>query len=116
MRKLEILTAPEETYHRVCWNYHVKIDGKKFIVTVDEDDNGAERQIFHYDEKKRYGLGDKYDGEDFDGLYTELEELGLFSQPEIEKGTEVELHYDEESSADKADKHFEKMKNDDLPL
>lgn len=96
MKKLKIISEPEESYVRVIWNYHVEIDGERFVLLVDEDSNGSERNIYHYDENQRGGIGEEYEGSDYDDLFEELCEMDLFSRWGQEEGQEFELFYDEQ--------------------
>ena len=96
MKKLKVLTDPDETYTRVMWHSHIEIDGDRFVILGDENNNGAEYSIHCYDENSRYGIGDEYDGEDHDALYEELSQSDFLSSWNLEKGLESELTYDEQ--------------------
>ena len=96
MKKFKVLTDPDETYTKVMWHRHVEIGGDRFVILGEEDNNGAEYNIYCYDENCRYGIGEEYDGEDYDSLYEELSQSDFLSRYSLEKGSEFELFYDEE--------------------
>lgn len=96
MKKFKVLTDPDETYTKVMWHRHVEIGGDRFVILGEEDNNGAEYNIYCYDENCRYGIGEEYDGEDHDSLYEELWQSDFLSRNSLEKGSEFELFYDEE--------------------
>lgn len=96
MKKLKILTDPEETYTKVMWHCHIEIGGDRFVILGEEDNNGAEYNIYCYDENCRYGIGEEYDGEDQDSLYEELSQSDFLSRDGLTKDSEFELTYDEE--------------------
>ena len=58
MKKLKILTDPDETYTKVMWHCHIEIGGDRFVILGEEDNNGAEYNIYCYDENCRYGIGE----------------------------------------------------------
>lgn len=95
MKSLKVLSDPEETYVRTVWYYHAEIDGKRIIVQGDETWDGADYCIYHYDENCRDGIGEELDGEEYEGLYEELLEAGLFSRS-VEKGWGIPLTYSED--------------------
>ena len=96
MKKLKVLTDPEETYTKKMWHCHIEIGGNRLVILGEEDNNGAEYDLYTYDENCRYGIGEQYDGEDHDALYEELFEFDFFSSWNLEKGLESELTYDEQ--------------------
>ena len=96
MKKLKILTDPDETYTKVMWHCHIEIGGDRFVILGEEDNNGAEYNIYCYDENCRYGIGEEYDGEDNDSLYEELSQSDFLSRDGLTKDSEFELTYDEE--------------------
>jgi len=96
MKKLKILTDPDETYTKVMWHCHIEIGGDRFVILGEEDNNGAEYNIYCYDENCRDGIGEEYDGEDHDSLYEELSQSDFLSRDGLTKDSEFELTYDEE--------------------
>ena len=95
MKSLKVLSDPEETYVRSIWYYHAEINGKRIVVQGDETWDGADYCIYHYDENRRHGFGEELEGEEFDELYDELLEAGLFSRS-VEKGWGIPLTYSED--------------------
>lgn len=96
MKKLKVLTDPDQTYRKVMWHCHIEIGGNRFVILAEEDNNGAEYKLYCYDENGSNGIGEQYDGEDHDALYEELSLSDFFSSDSLEKGSEFELTYDEQ--------------------
>ena len=95
MKTFKVLKDPEITYQKVMWHCHVEIGGQRFVIAANEDNNGSEHNIYHYDANCRYGVGEPYTGDDYDKIHEELWKLNLFSQGDLKAGDENELKYDE---------------------
>ena len=85
--KIKILRNAETTFTRVCWNVAIEYKGKKYVVLADEDDNGGEHYLYHFDEEKRYNIGEQVDDETLnqeliDGMF----DLGIMSPSSLLEG------------------------------
>jgi len=75
MKKLKVLRNAIVTYSKIIWNVPVEYDGNKYVLVINEDDDSAEEYLYHYDEDRRYHIGDEYDGDDYDELHEKIFEI-----------------------------------------
>lgn len=74
MKKIKVLRDACITYTKMFWNVAIEYDGKKYVIIVDEDDNGREETIYHYDEDRRHCVGEEAE---YDDLIEELSERAI---------------------------------------
>jgi len=81
MNKIEILEDANEFFFESRYCIPVKYDNREFMIVVVDSTKYGERTLYHFDKDKRYGIGDEYDGDDYEELYEILVEntweLGL---------------------------------------
>ena len=91
--KIAILEDANIHYQRICWHVPVEYNGNKYMIVSDEDDNRGDHTIHEYDESRRYNIGNRYDGDDYDELYEKIiEVLGDHGElgAHVKKGTIIE--------------------------
>jgi len=74
MKKIKVLRDARITYTKLFWNVAIEYDGKKYVIIVDEDDNGREETIYHYDEDRWHCVGEEVKDDD---LIEELSERAI---------------------------------------
>ena len=99
MKKLKVLRDGYRTYTNIIWNVPIEYDGNKYVIVVNEDDHGVDRTLYHYDEDRRYFVGEEVDGDLAEQLYEDIIEsmceAGIMYS-DVEEGHEIIVHDDEE--------------------
>ena len=71
MKKIKVLRDANITYTKIIWNVPIEYDGNKYVIVVNEDDNGREETFYHYSSYRRYFAGEEVED---DNLIEELYE------------------------------------------
>jgi hypothetical protein len=94
MKKIKVLRNAYVTYTKVIWNVPVEYDGNKYVIVMNQDDNGEDATIYYYDKDKRYFAGEEVEGDLAEQLYEEIienmYEAGMFYSG-MEEGYELEV-------------------------
>ena len=95
MKKLKVLKDGCITYSKVIWNVPVEYDGNKYVIIVNEDDHGADRTLYHYDEDRRYFVGKEVEDDLAEQLYEDIIESmceACIMYSDVEEGHEIIVH------------------------
>jgi hypothetical protein len=92
MKKIKVLRDAYITYTKVIWNVPVEYDGNKYVILVNQDDNGDDVTLYYYDKDRRYFAGEEVEGDLAEQLYEEIienmYEAGIMYSA-VEEGEEV---------------------------
>ena len=92
MKKIKVLRDAYITYTKVIWNVPVEYDGNKYVILVNQDDNGDDVTLYYYDKDRRYFAGEEVEGDLAEQLYEEIienmYEAGIMYSS-VEEGEEV---------------------------
>lgn len=95
MKKIKVVRDACVTYTKLFWNVAIEYDGKKYVIIVDEDDNGREETIYHYDEDRWHCVGEEVKDDDlieelYKWVFEPLNGEGMFYSG-MEEGYELEV-------------------------
>ena len=99
MKKIKVLRDTNQTYFESRYCVPIEYDGKKLMIVIMDSTNGSEHSFYHYDELKRYGIGEEYCEDDHDELFEEIIEGGSdlgVTWSGLKKDEEIILVDDEE--------------------
>jgi hypothetical protein len=92
MKKIKVLRDAIITSTKIIWNVPVEYDGNKYVILVNQDDNGDDVIIYYYDKDKRYFAGEEVQGYLAEQLHEEIIEnmydAGIMYSG-VEEGEEV---------------------------
>jgi hypothetical protein len=92
MKKIKVLRDAIITYTKVIWNVPVEYDGSKYVIIMNQDDNGDDVTLYYYDKDRRYFAGEEVEGDLAEQLYEEIienmYEAGIMYSA-VEEGEEV---------------------------
>ena len=92
MKKIKVLRDARVTYTKVIWNVPVEYDGSKYVIIMNQDDNGDDVTLYYYDKDRRYFAGEEVEGDLAEQLYEEIienmYEAGIMYSA-VEEGEEV---------------------------
>jgi hypothetical protein len=92
MKKIKVLRDACITYTKVIWNVPVEYDGSKYVIIMNQDDNGDDVTLYYYDKDRRYFAGEEVEGDLAEQLYEEIienmYEAGIMYSA-VEEGEEV---------------------------
>lgn len=94
MKKIKVLRDAYITYTNVIWNVPIEYDGKKYVIIANQDDNGDDVVLYHYDEDERYFIGEEVQGDLAEQLYGKIIENmydGGIMYSGVKEGEEVEI-------------------------
>jgi hypothetical protein len=95
MKKIKVLRDANITYTKIIWNVPIEYDGNKYVIVVNEDDNGREETIYHYDEDRWHCVGEEVEDDNLiEELYEQVIDClngeGMFYSG-MEEGYELEV-------------------------
>ena len=94
MKKIKVLRDAIITSTKIIWNVPVEYNGNKYVILVNQDDNGDDVTIYYYDKDKRYFAGEEVQGYLAEQLYDDviepMREVGILYSG-AKEGEEVEV-------------------------
>ena len=98
MSAIDVIESAEEHWYEVRWHAVVEYKENKYVICVQETSKWGDNSLYHYDDTKRYGIGDSVnDSEIHDAIIGRLENSGLLSQDELMEGS---AFFDDEDEDD----------------